>query len=140
MVALSAAERADLVAEMSDSLSHRYTRTPRVASAIDEAWNVQTYADGTPVTAVPCWYGVSSRGRREEIGKLVAHEPTLTIAASDPLAPGDKVSDIRDAATAVLLAGPLVVASVEPRSAAGVPIARVARLESVQAVPSAEIG
>lgn len=139
MVALSVAERADLLAEMTSSLRHTYSRTVRVVGALDD-WNVQTYTDGTPATAQACWYGVSSRGRRDEIGKLVSQEPTLLVAASDPLAPGDLVSDIRDAAGALLLAGPSVVASVEARSNAGIPIARLARLESTQAIPTTETG
>lgn len=136
---LTAAERADLLAEMTSSLPNTYTRTARVVGSVDE-WNVQTYTDGAPATAQPCWYGVSSRGRREEIGKLVSQEPTMLVTASDPLAPGDLVSAIRDAAGALLLAGPSVVASVEARSNAGVPIARLARLESAQAAPTTETG
>lgn len=139
MVALSAAERADLLAEMTSSLPHTYTRTPRIAGAADD-WNVQTYDDGAPVTGLLCFYGVSSRGRREEIGKLVSQEPTLTVTAADQLAPGDLVSTIRDAVGTLLLAGPSVVASVEARSSAGIPIARLARLESVQSVPTTETG
>lgn len=138
MVALSVAERADFLAEMTDSLVMTYTRTPR--TVVTSNPDYETFTDGAPALAVPCHYGTRSRGRREEIGKVVSNEPQFVVAASDPLAAGDVVSNVRDAAGTLLLVGPLVVLAVEAMAAAGIALDRHVQLESAQAAPAVEGG
>jgi hypothetical protein len=138
VVALSAAEQSDLLDEVTSSLAHTYTRTTRAVDTSNP--DFETFNDVATVSNAPCFYGTRSRGRREEIGKSVSHEPQFIVAAFDPLAAGDLVSDVRDADAVLLLAGPLVVMAVEPMAAAGVALDKHVQLEAAQAAPAAETG
>jgi len=123
---------------VTSALPHTYSRTPRAVNTSNPDY--ETFADEATATGVACFYGTRSRGRREEIGKVVSNEPLFLADASDPIAAGDVVSNVREAAGTLLLAGPLIVLAVEPKAAAGIALARHVQLESAQAAPAVETG
>jgi hypothetical protein len=142
MALFTAAERAEFASLAGEMLPHTYTRLRRVATGSVDDWNEVLVGDdpaGATVGA-PCQYLVSTTPRRDETGKGQDERPALMVAIADPLAPGDIVSSVRDADGRLLLAGPAVVATVEPYDGGGTLLLRRARFESFSAALSSEIG
>jgi hypothetical protein len=82
-------------------LVHTYTRAPQTTPTDDDAWGEKDAGSGTTTTAVACVYG----------GVTIVTVPALTVSASDPLAIGDRVSNVTDQLGGVLLVGPARVES-----------------------------
>jgi hypothetical protein len=111
----TALNRTDLEAVV---LPHTYSRTPYTEGSEDAHGNAGETA-GTAVTGLPCQYAPVERLRLDEGGRVTISQPSLLVPHDDTLAVGDRVSAIADAAGTVLLAGPLVVDSIEPSAGAG---------------------
>lgn len=106
---ISAAEAVAIRAALGITLVHLYTRTA-ITSGAEDAHGDAADTPGPPAPAIPCRYEAQSRVSVTEGGvTTVVYRPTLTVAADDPLKPGDAVSDVLNAAGAVLLAGSFAV-------------------------------
>jgi hypothetical protein len=92
-------------------LVHTYTRAPQTTPTDDDAWGEKDAGSGTTTTAVACVYGNVQRVVRDAGGVTVVTVPALTVSASDPLAIGDRVSNVTDQLGGVLLVGPARVES-----------------------------
>jgi hypothetical protein len=103
---LSAGALASVRSALGILLTHVYTRTPITAGAEDSEGNAAPTL-GAPVTGVACRYETVTRAVSDAGGPSVVNIPTLAVAATDPLAVGDRVSDITGSDGVVLLAGPL---------------------------------
>jgi hypothetical protein len=125
------------------SFTHTYTRTPRIPVAdnpltpdVDEsvdAWNQPVTTLGAPVTGNICVYIPRPQAFVSGRGLMVSDKPIMLIAAIDPLAAGDLVSNVVDSASGtLLLLGPVTVESVDPNPDA--PIYRVATFRVVTPV------
>lgn len=112
---------------MAQKLVHRYTRTPMTDGAVNDH-NEATSVPGTPVTGVVCLYETKDVFISDEQGDRTVSTPTLRVLPADPLAVDDQVSDILDAASGVLLAGPLTVQSIDEGAQAGTSVLRTATL------------
>lgn len=123
---------------------HRYTRVPRGQVAAPNDYNdwglpepVQDTDVGAPakVADVPCSFmasgfaAVARPGGNYDIsgtGVLQTNTPTLLVAFDDPLAVGDVVEDVHDAATGyVLMARAQVEREVDGPAQSGAPIYKV---------------
>src|SRR4051812_32055216 len=93
-------------------LWHRCTITPITAGA-DNGYD-PSRVEGTPRTGVPCRYEAQDRLRLTDGSRVTVSVPTIQLALDDPILPEDLVSDIRDSAGVLVLAGPLAVETVEP--------------------------
>lgn len=125
---------------LSGGLGHTYTRTPMTYSARDR-YSRRVGTPGTPVTGVRCRYVARAHVRKADGGEIVVVAPavtggtlafitTLTVLPGDPLAVGDRVSDVRDrAGGTVLLAGPVTVRAVLPHAGFGPTTLRMVALE-----------
>lgn len=100
------------------SLGHTYTRTPYRRGTADN-WNQATRTPEMAVRSVACRYRAQDTLRLDVDGRVTISQPTLRVAHDDPLEVGDEVSAITDVAGTVLLAGPLVVDSIEAVAAEG---------------------
>lgn len=109
------------------AMTHRYTRTPQMASAVNQ-WNETTSVPGQPVPGQVCLYSAKDQLVVDNEGARTVSVPTLRVAPDDPLAEGDLVSDILDSTGAVLLAGPLVVETINEGGEAGTSVMRTATL------------
>jgi hypothetical protein len=104
------------------AMTHTYTRTPVTPGAVNN------HNEGTPVSGVVCLFGAKDTLVADPAGDRTVSVPVLRIAPSDPLAVGDLVSDILDRNGAVLLAGPLVVETIDEGAQAGASVMRTATL------------
>jgi hypothetical protein len=109
------------------AMTHTYTRTPVTPGAVNNH-NEATLVEGTPVSGVVCLFGAKDTLVADPAGDRTVSVPVLRIAPSDPLAVGDLVSDILDRNGAVLLAGPLVVETIDEGAQAGASVMRTATL------------
>jgi hypothetical protein len=100
-------------------LVHSYTRTPLVDGVEGDDGHTPR-VPGTPVTGLPCLYQTVERAIRDASGVTTLSVPTLYVLPTDPLDVGMLVSDILDADGNTLLAGPLVVETINPYAEAGV--------------------
>lgn len=119
MPALISATEATAIREaLSVFRVHTCTITP-ITQGAEDTWGDTADTAGTPRTGVACKYVPDDVLRVDETGRITARGPTLTVAYDDALAVGDRVSDIRDAASTVLAAGPLVVQEILPSAGLG---------------------
>lgn len=130
---ISEADFASIAQAFEIFLNHRYTRTPTTASTTN-AHNEITSVPGAPVGGQRCFYEVKDTVRMVDGVLVRVSTPTIALAVDDPLAAGDLVSDIRTQPTSalpdgqLLLAGPLVVESIDEAAELGQSIRRVATL------------
>jgi hypothetical protein len=110
MVLVSDAKLARLGARLDRILVHTYVRTPMAAGS-EDAWGEMDPAPGTPTTGVRCAYGTVQTVARDAGGVTIVNVPALTVSAADPLAIGDRVTNVTDQLGRVLLAGPARVES-----------------------------
>lgn len=127
MVLISAAVASQARVLHRASLTHTFTRTP-VTDGTEDAWGEAAQTDGTPVTGRPCRYKPEDRLIIDERGRQTVSVPTLRLRSDETIAVGDKVSAVTDADGVVLLAGPLIVETVEPGAAVGGTLYKVALL------------
>lgn len=130
-------------------LLHTYTRTSRLVVPIGsttgtlDAWGQQTYQfgtsqlNGTTDTFVPCFYAVKEVPIPTAEGLTTLNIPVLTLGFDDPIAVGDHVSNIQTADGTVLIVGPVVVESLQPRDPnMGGPILIEAHLRQAEFIPN----
>lgn len=114
-------------------LVHRYTRSSVVPSDTEDAWGDEEEAPDTTTSGLRCLYGSQQAYQSEPLssdasGARTVRTPALFVAPDDPLAVGDVVFSILDAAGAVLVAGPLEVESVTLNAELGLSVLKVATL------------
>lgn len=98
---------AGLRAALNRTLWHRYDRTPQTSTTVD---GEEVSVPGTTVVGVACRYEAQGRVIRDARGQTTISGPVLIVASDDPLAAGDQVANIRNAADGeVQLIGPLSV-------------------------------
>lgn len=124
-------------------LLHTYTRTSRLVTPTGSAvgtldsWGQQSYQFGTPVTGIPCFYAVKEIPFPTAEGLTTLNIPVLTLGFDDPIMVGDHVSNIQTQDGTVLVVGPVVVESLQPRDPnMGGPILLEAHLRDVEFVPT----
>lgn len=108
-------------------LVHTYTRTPLVDGTEGDDGHTPL-VPGAPVMGVPCLYQTVERAVRDAGGVTIVDVPTLYVLPDDPLVVGNEVSNILDTAGTVLLAGPLVVETINPYAEAGASVMKAAKL------------
>lgn len=108
-------------------LRHTYTRTP-VDPGPDDANYNETSVPGAPTAGVRCQARGRQRLQTTDGSWVTVDAPALFIAESDPLQVGDLVSDIKNEAGVVILAGPLTVETILPRDLGGSTMWRLAQL------------
>jgi hypothetical protein len=118
--------------------AHTYTRTPVAPPTGKDVFARESGTPGTPVGGQRCRYLQRTHLERTPGGRIVATSPpaigtrrmidTLGLPWDDPLKVGDTVSDIRDRAGRVLLAGPVPVEAIEDVANFGEPTGRIAVL------------
>jgi hypothetical protein len=112
MVLVSNARLARLGVRLDRILVHTYTRVPQTTPTDADAWGETDTAPGTPATGVRCSYSSTyQKTVRNAAGVTIVTVPALTVSASDPLAIGDRVTNVTDQLGRVLLAGPARVES-----------------------------
>lgn len=131
MSLLTSTQAAAIRADLGLLLAHTYTRTPVTQGAEDD-WGDAADTAGTAATAQPCLYRAVQRLRVDDAGRVTVEVPTLRVSVTDVLAVGDRVSNICDQAGTVLIAGPLVVESIEPVAGLGALLQRRATLRGAQ--------
>jgi hypothetical protein len=111
------------------ALPHTCTLTARTPGA-RSGWAVTSTTPGTPRTGQPCRYVSRTLLTRTDGGYILAVEPsptggtaafveTLMLPAGSDIAVDDEITNIRDLAGRVLLAGPVAVESVMPHAGLG---------------------
>lgn len=103
-------------------LTHTYTRSTVTASDTEDDWGDEDETPDVGVSSLPCLYSMEDRFVSDALGTRSVKTPTLYVAPDDPLKVGDVVTAIADASGTVLLAGPLLVETVNPNSEAGVSV------------------
>ncbi len=136
-------------------LLHTYTKTSRIVTlntqavptAALDSWGQQTYTFGTPTTGtsvngtvvnnIPCFYAIKEIPFPTADGLTTLNIPILTLGFDDPIKVGDHVSNIQTADGTVLIAGPVLVESLQARDPnLGGPVLIEAHLRQVEFVPS----
>jgi hypothetical protein len=111
MALVSDARLGRLATKLDRILVHTYTRTPMVPGS-DDDWGETDTVPGTPTVAVPCSYtSTYQKAVRDAGGVTVVTVPALTVSITDPLAIGDRVTNVQEQLGRVLLAGPARVES-----------------------------
>lgn len=128
MALISLQEAETLRDDLSVFLVHTYTRTPRVESVTEEDDGTKELSNGTPVSGILCAYSPVALLRIESGGWTTINTPSLTVAHDDATVVGDIISNVRDAAGNVLLAGPLFVATDTPNADLGYALDRILTL------------
>ena len=123
MPLISAAEAASLRSDLAVVLVHTCTITPSTEGP-EDSWGDAADTPGTPRTGVPCLYVPEDRLLADATGRVTQSGPTLTLDGTDPIAVGDRVSDVRDAGGTVRLAGPVTVDADATDSALGYALQR----------------
>lgn len=98
--------------------AHTYTRTPVDPSA-EDAWGDTPPAAGTPETGVACLYRPNRRLTLPDGSRVTLDEPNLRVEPTDPLAVGDRVSDVADSDGTIVAPGPFTVQAIEPLAGLG---------------------
>lgn len=105
---IGAAEADAIRSAIGITFTNSYTRMS-VTSGAEDAHGNAANTLGTPATGVACQFDPRGRILTNQGGTTYIERPTLGVQASDPLAPGDVVSDVRNAQNVVQAAGPLTV-------------------------------
>lgn len=119
--------------ESSRQLLHTYTRTPRTTvpdtgtgdPATDpglDSWGQPVRTTGVPVDNLPCFFQHDRSVQVTPEGLVQLDQPTLTVASSDPIQPGDIVTNVQTLPDLVnnipalmILIGPYVVENLLPQ-------------------------
>lgn len=114
-------------------LTHSYTRTSVAPGDTEDAWGDESSDPGTGTSGLRCLYGSQDRLYREPltsdgVGARTIRVPTLFVGPDDPLAVGDVVTNVLDAAGAVLVPGPLTVEAVTLNAEVGISLLKEATL------------
>lgn len=124
----------DLAQTFARLARHTYVRTP-VTSTVGDETTYYTEQE-TPATAdAPraCLYVPYGSLIITVAGVVRSERDELHVLAADPLAPGELVSQITDAAGRVLRAGPVRVTEVVDMASSGAVTRRIATLVSAEA-------
>lgn len=109
MSLIDATEFAFLRAELEVLLTHRCTVEHMVSGVEDSEGNTPQVPDGAPRYGVACTLGSVNRVVRDEGGTTIVAVPTLMVSATNPIQPGDRVTDVTDCLGVVIAPGPLRV-------------------------------
>jgi hypothetical protein len=114
-------------------LVHRYTRSSVTPSDTEDDWGDEEEADPSSTSGLRCLYGSQQAYQSEPLssdasGVRTVRTPALFVAPDDPLAVGDVVTGILDAAGTVLVAGPLEVEAITLNAELGLSVLKVATL------------
>jgi hypothetical protein len=120
---------------------HTYTRTVVAATPVLDDEDDPTYddwgnpitTDGTPTTGLPCLYQSVRRLRTTEAGSVLVDVSTLTVPYDDPVAVGDRVTNVTDRDGTVLVAA-ASVESFDPNAEAGASVMKVCVLAGLSTV------
>ncbi len=131
-------------------LLHTYTRISRIPPAItdpptplsEDDWGLPVYALGKPGTPnvqnnIPCFYGIKETAVITPEGLITLNLPILTCAYTDIIKKGDRVSNIQTLDGTMLVAGPVLVESVERQDPnIGGPVLIECQLREIVTLPS----
>jgi hypothetical protein len=106
---------------------HTCTITP-ITQGAEDTWGETADTTGTARTAVACKYVPEETLRVDETGRVLRDVPTLMVAHDDAIAEGDRVSNVQDAASTVISAGPLTVETVIAPAGFGYALKKIAIL------------
>lgn len=134
MPLLSDAEFTPIREALAVFLVHSYTRQVYAAGAEDAHGNTADAPSGDPVTGVACAYATRETLVNDLQGSRLVNIPVLTLAWDDPLAVGDRVSNVTDQTGAVLLAGPAVVETISVAAGLGAATQKFAFLRASRTV------
>lgn len=114
-------------------LVHTYTRSSVTPADTEDAWGDEEETPDASTSGLRCLYGSQERLYSETLtadatGSRTIRTPALFVPPSDPLAVGDVVTNVLDAAGTVLVAGPLEVESVTLNAELGLSVMKVAAL------------
>lgn len=118
-------------------LLHTYTREARLSADALDAWGQATYNFGLPINNIPCFYAVKEVPIVTPEGLTTLNLPVLTLGFDDPAQVGDLVSNIQTEDGVLLVAGPSVIESLQPRDPnVGGPVMIEAHIRDMQFVPT----
>lgn len=115
-------------------LVHSYTRQAYTTGTVDAHGNAVEVAAGSPVTGVACQFSLRQELINDAQGSRLVSLPVLKLAWDDPLAVGDRVSNVQDQTGAVLLDGPARVETVTASAGLGAVVERFATLRGSRTV------
>ncbi len=101
---MSAGEATQLRRDLLRMMGHTYSRTP-VTQGTEDAWGQAAQTAGTVTTAQPCLYSPTQTLRSDTGGRVTIDRPNIRVPSTDPLAVGDLVTVIADAAGTSLVSG-----------------------------------
>lgn len=118
-------------------LLHTYTRQTRLPADNPDSWNLPGYQFSNTVSGIPCFYAVKEVPIVTPEGLTTLNLPVLTLGYDDTTQVGDLVTNILTTDGTVLLSGPVLVESLQPRDPnMGGPVLIEAHLRDVEFVPS----
>lgn len=89
---------------------HTYTRERRVAGQRDPYGETSGWTYGAPESGIACYYRDTPVTGFDTSGNpVVVNQQKMLLRADDPLARGDRVSNIRDRKLNLIEAGPMYV-------------------------------
>lgn len=104
-------------------LTHTYTRSTVTISDTADTWGDEAVSAGAGTSGLRCLYGSQAEALTSDTqGYRTVRVPILYVAPDDPLAVGDVVTNVLDAAGAVLAAGPLTVEAINLNAEAGLSV------------------
>jgi hypothetical protein len=124
---ISSADATAIRSALSVFFVHTCTITP-ITQGAEDTWGETADSTGTARTAVACKYIPEETLRVDETGRVLRDVPTLLVAHDDAIAEGDRVSNVQDAAGAVISAGPLTVETVIAPAGFGYALKKIAVL------------
>lgn len=135
MPLLSARLPAMVRAAMRPLLTHTYSRVVVTPSETADTWGNPdvTDSDETTTTGLPCLYLSTRRLRTTEAGSMMVDVSTLTVPHDDPIAVGDRVTNVLDRDGTVLVAA-ATVESFDPNAEAGASVLKVCVLAGLKTV------
>jgi len=118
-------------------LLHTYSRTPRTSADSLDSWGQAEYEFDKIINNIPCFYAVKEVPIPTTEGLTTLNLPMLTLGFDDPAQVGDVVSNIMTADGTILIAGPVIIESLQPRDPnMGGPILIEAHLRDMDYVPT----
>ncbi len=128
---VTAGRAASLRTRLATLLTHTYSRTP-VTQGSEDAWGQAAATSGSVTTGQPCLYSPTQTLRSDEGGRVTIDRPNIRVPSTDPLAVGDLVTAIVDAAGTSLVSGTFKVDTVEPVAKFGYTLQKRAYLSAAQ--------